>query len=572
MRTLFDLSAVLDRRRDHWVLALMLLVLHTALNADLESQVARALMTAHLGLFFLWQPIWQRDQRLDWPAVSLILIFTATFIGLLNGWLLFAWLILLIGIVAGRSRTARRERYAYMVTLAFLVSELLIQVVPLVFKIGPLESAVVNAFQFGLFVLPLTLLLLPAASPPRQTYPIEFFRGIIIALITALLAVGSVVITLQRNLDYPTALFVALLAVGAFLVFISWLITPATGTGLGALWEQSVLNIGTPFEDWITSLAQLAAREDSPSHFLRAAMSELTTTPWVRGVNWLAQEVSDHCGTTTGRSTQIDTEHLNVTLYLDHSLGPALLLHCRLLIETLSHFYAAKLRERAQTHLAHLQAIHETGARLTHDIKNLLQSLKLMASATPLDAEHNEAHLRQLQRQLPLVVQRLQVALDKLNQPSEVTGETVALREWWQALQARHEGRGLRFQESIADPALRVPGECLDSVVENLLDNARQKPATDPLGITVNLEGRASDFTLSVTDSGAVIAAALVPLLFRQTVPSHTGLGIGLYQAYQQASRDGLTLALVDNREGRVCFALTSRAATEDAPRSPFVH
>ena len=65
MRTLFDLSAVLDRRRDHWVLALMLLVLHTALNADLESQVARALMTAHLGLFFLWQPIWQRDQRLE---------------------------------------------------------------------------------------------------------------------------------------------------------------------------------------------------------------------------------------------------------------------------------------------------------------------------------------------------------------------------------------------------------------------------------------------------------------------------------------------------------------------------
>ncbi|MBI2801208.1 MAG: HAMP domain-containing histidine kinase [Gammaproteobacteria bacterium] len=572
MRTLFDLSAMLDRRRDHWVLALMLLVLHTALNADLESQVARALMTAHLGLFFLWQPIWQRDQRLDWPAVSLILIFTATFIGLLNGWLIFAWLILLIGIVAGRSRTARRERYSYMVTLAFLVSELLIQVVPLVFKIGPLESAVVNAFQFGLFVLPLSLLLLPAASPPRQTYPIEFFRGIIIALITALLAVGSVVITLQRNLDYPAALFVALLAVGAFLVFISWLITPATGTGLGALWEQSVLNIGTPFEDWITSLAQLAAREDSPSHFLRAAMSELTTTPWVRGANWLAHEVSDHCGTTTGRSTQIDTEHLNVTLYLDHSLGPALLLHCRLLIETLSHFYAAKLRERAQTHLAHLQAIHETGARLTHDIKNLLQSLKLMASATPLDAEHNEAHLRQLQRQLPLVVQRLQVALDKLNQPSEVTGETVALREWWHALQARHEGRGLRFLESIADPALRVPGECLDSVVENLLDNARQKPAADPLGITVNLEGRANDFTLSVTDSGAAIEAALVPLLFRQTVSSRTGLGIGLYQAYQQASRDGLTLALIDNREGRVCFAVTSRAAREDAPHSPFAH
>ena len=56
MRTLFDLSAVLDRRRDHWVLALMLLVLHTALNADLESQVARALMTA--------------PNKYDWTAKS----------------------------------------------------------------------------------------------------------------------------------------------------------------------------------------------------------------------------------------------------------------------------------------------------------------------------------------------------------------------------------------------------------------------------------------------------------------------------------------------------------------------
>jgi hypothetical protein len=44
----------------------MLIVLNLALRSDFGGALSASLMTAHLGLFFLWQPIWQTDQRLDW--------------------------------------------------------------------------------------------------------------------------------------------------------------------------------------------------------------------------------------------------------------------------------------------------------------------------------------------------------------------------------------------------------------------------------------------------------------------------------------------------------------------------
>ncbi len=558
MPTLFDVAVLLDRRRDHWVLALMLLLLHTALQVDIVSALARALMTAHLGLFFLWQPIWQREQRLDWPAVSLILAFAATFVGTLNAWWLFAWLILLIGIVSGRARSVRRERLTYMLTLACLVSELLINVVPLLFATGVTEPAVREIFHAGLYAVPLVIGFIPVASGVRQTYPIDFFRGIIIALLTALLALGSVLITLRQALDYPTALFISLLAVATFLLFISWLVTPATGTGLGALWEKSVLNIGTPFEVWMASLADLAARIPVPDEFLHAALQELVTTPWVVGVRW-QDSLGDHLsGVETARSTRIETDRLAITLFLDHPLGPTLLLHCRLLIDTLSYFHAAKQRAQEQAHQAHLQAIYATGARLTHDIKNLLQSLNLLATATTR-VGHEEQSLQLLQRQLPLIVQRLQAALDKLKRPTEKTGENQALALWWAQLCARHAG-GVRFTAHLEEGELPVPGECLDSVLENLLDNARAKAVGDQtLVIHVELVSLRDAVRLTVTDNGAPVHAATLPLLFRQVVPSRNGLGVGLYQAAQIAAKVGFGLRLVANRQGEVCFEVSNQ-------------
>ena len=100
----------------------MLLVLHTALDAGVDTAFARALMLAHLGLFFLWQPVWQRDQRLDIQGIVVILLLSGSMVVLLSWPLVFAWLTLLIGILAGRSFSTRQERYVYLFSLAFVVA------------------------------------------------------------------------------------------------------------------------------------------------------------------------------------------------------------------------------------------------------------------------------------------------------------------------------------------------------------------------------------------------------------------------------------------------------------------
>jgi hypothetical protein len=57
------------------------------------------------------------------------------------------------------------------------------------------------------------------------------------------------------------------------------------------------------------------------------------------------------------------------------------------------------------------------------------------------------------------------------------------------------------------------------------------------------------------------VPAEIAASLLRAPVPSHNGLGIGLYQAARQAQLSGYELRLEANRDGEVCFALRRAAA-----------
>jgi Histidine kinase-, DNA gyrase B-, and HSP90-like ATPase len=561
-----NLSRLLDRRREHWVLATMLIVLNLALRADFGSALSASLMTAHLGLFFLWQPIWQRDQRLDRWSAALIIVSTGAFIAALNWWLLFGWMILLVGIVAGRSFSTRQERLAYMITLTFLISVLLIECVPMIFDVGKLNNAVLVSFRLAWTALPLLLLLFPTYNvAQRETFPIDFFRGITIALMTALLAVSSVLMTYELRIEYPVTLIAGLLVLSSFLFLVSWLITPGTGSGLGALWEKSVLNIGTPFESWLSSLAQLAGRRQQPREFLDAAIEELCEIPWIQGAEWAANGQQGQAGNRAGFNTLLTTGELEVTLFTERPVGPSLLIHCRLLIQVLGHFFSAKIRETELAHQAHLRAVHETGARLTHDIKNLLQSLKTTTAAIledtgPSDSERSRKRQSLLRRQLPHITQRLQLSLDKLQQPSSQQSERIAISVWWDLLLSRYDAEDVEFLADIHDGEFDVPGDCFDSVVENLLDNARNKAKTsNAIQVKVGLYEKDGDVILSVVDNGAAIEATLASQILTEPVPSDNGLGIGLYQSAQQAALNGFQLVLSENETGAVRFTLTNR-------------
>ncbi len=564
VRVLINLSG----RHENAVLATMLLLLHLSLWWDFANPLSRSLMLAHLGLFFLWQPIWRGDQRLD--PVSTVLFFGCTvgFVVLLNSWLLACWLILLIGIVGGRSLRQPRERYVYMLTLFFLTSELLIGATPLLFDTRGLPHIVNTLFQYGLLGVPVIVGFIPGMdSAVRTRFAVDLLRGVTTSMMAAIVAMGSLITMYRFNADYSEALFYASLVLAGFLFAISWLLRPTTGIGgLAEVWERSLLNIGTPFEEWLAELAELADRRLAPDQFFDSAMRALGTLPWVRGVRWKGPELSGAVGDHTAFAIDLHAASTAVHLFVPRPPGPALRLHAKLLVQLVGDFYVAKQREQELAQQAHLQAIHETGARVTHDIKNLLQSLHTITTALseePLIPNSSErrrsARVFQLiERQMPLITQRLQLALDKLQSPAKVMQQRRRLREWWESLKVRNYDTDIRFSENIDDNPL-VPGDLFDSVTENLLENARQKQQIDRgIRITVTLDSRPRNVRLQVTDSGGAIPGEIAQGLLKQPVASQNGLGIGLFQAARQAEVLGYRLSLLSNNAGEVSFELAS--------------
>ena len=551
------------------LLGAMLLFLHVATSWGFASPLSRSLMLVHLGLFMLWQPIWRGDRRLDVVGAGVFMAFTVGFVVLLNGWLLACWLILIIGLVGGRTLTSRSERIVYMLTLLFLISKLLVVVVPLLFPARSMPEPVTAIFLYGLLALPVLIAALPSApTRVRSGHSVDLFRGMTASLMAALVALGSVVTMYRTDADYANALIQASLVLGGFLFAISWLLTPGTGAGgLAELWERSLLNIGTPFEEWLTDLADVADEQRTPAQFLTAAMQALVGLPWVSGVEWEAEESEGLAGQRTRHAMDLNTPGISMRLYVQREPSPTLLLHGKLLVQLLGHFYIAKQREQELSRQAHLQAIYETGARVTHDIKNLLQSLQTMTlviSQEQAALEHGERRRSArtqhfIEQQLPLVTQRLQLALDKLQSPTKVGLEQQPLSAWWEALQARHQGTSVELHGRITRDPL-VPVDLFDSVVENLLENARQKRQLDPrIEISVVLESSESDLRVTVTDSGERVPDDIAEGLLRRPVPSRTGLGIGLYQSSRQADMLGYTLALEHNEDGFVSFELRRR-------------
>ena len=426
-------ATFLDRQHEHWLLASMLLVLHTALDSGITTPLASALMVTHLGLFFLWQPIWQREQRVDLPALAVTAVLVAAMLWL-SWWTVFAWLVLLIGILAGRSFSTRRERYVYMLSLAMLVSELLINCTAHLFLGKPLPPGIAQTFRIGLYLLPAVLYAMPPIiAPQRDPFQVDFFRGITFALLTALLAVFSVLMTLRLDIEYPLALVATLMALGVFLFFLSWITTPGAGSiGLLAVWEKSVLNIGTRFESWLANVSNLASQQAEADDFLDNAVAALVDIPWITGAAWDSAHSTGMHGHASPYELALETEALAITLYTERSVSSALLIHCRLLVQVLGHFYVAKQRESEQAAAAHLRAVHETGARVTHDIKNLLQSLNTLAAALQSASveQQEQRGFELLNRRLPPLAQRLNGAHGKLQRPQSQVASPAPAAVW----------------------------------------------------------------------------------------------------------------------------------------------
>jgi signal transduction histidine kinase len=541
-----------------WLMLAMFALLHGAILLGLDSALAHPLLLAHMGLFLLWQPLWRGEREVGRGAFVLIVLIATIALFWLNWWSITFWLIGLFGLVGARVFVFRDRstRFLYLALMVYLLALLLLWVVPNLFDA---QSTIIDVGQIMIrYALPLLLLVI-AALPVRNelvdgVQAVDFIYSLLLFMLLTLVVLGSLAFMTLAHLDYLEALLRTLFLMGLVLLIFGLLWNPRFGFGgLQVQFSRYLLNVGTPFESWLTKLAEAAQQESDAAAYLNKAITLLTDFTWLSGLTWQSPDGNGKLGQLTKHTVMVDESALKFTLYAKQPLNPALLLHINLLVKLIAYSYQAKQREQTLRDMTRLQAVYETGARLTHDLKNMLQSL---LSLTTIAQSPNESAQRLLKQQLPLISQRIEMTLNKLEQP-EAGGETMqlALPVWWNALKLRNQQHDIEWLASEVLPSINIPSALFDCVVDNLLDNVVRKRQSEP-NIKIIFEVQLEPLCLSVTDSGTPVADKIASKLLQGVVVSEVGLGIGLYQAARWAEQLGYRMALVSNQEGRVCFEL----------------
>jgi len=393
----------------------------------------------------------------------------------------------------------------------------------------------------------------------RQVF--DFFYAVLVFQLGLVLVLGSIAFMRVAEEHYFTSVALTVLGFGIALFVLAALWNPVRGFGgLRTYFSRYLLSVGMPFEMWMRGIAELAERESDSQRFLEQAFDDIAALPWMRGVQWKSPDGDGGRGAYDGYTTRFGYHQLEIVFHTEVSLSPALFLHMRLLAQVVGEFYEGKRREGALRRNSYLQAVHETGSRLTHDVKNLLQSIYTLTSVAPSGTDDRYAEL--LQRQLPQISRRLRGTLEKLRTPEVAARELpVPASQWWSDLRSSLEGSGIALDGRI-DADREVPSTLFDSFVENALDNARAKVAREPgIALSVRFECAPNATRLAVSDTGSAINAHVERRLFREPIEREGGLGIGLYHAARQAQQAGYRVELARNVAGDVCFALSGGAS-----------
>ena len=560
-----QLQLPFTRRRAPLFLGLMLLALHASLAFGIDEWWSRAFLLAHFGFFLLWQPVWLGDRKLNAFQGFVVVGVGLLFVVWSTWWLMAIWIALLFALIGGNVAGGRRgaQRAVGFIAAFYLLAVLLMWIVPHLFDGERFPPVVTLIVRFGLPLLLLALLPIKVdADRASEPMAVDLLYSVLLFLLVTALVLGSFVLKVVSSGDYPSALAQTLFAIALVLIALSWLWNPHGGfSGVKYLVSRYFLTIGLPFEVWMRNLAEHAEREQQPSRFLTLALEDMANLPWVAGVGWRTAQAEGQVGTRSKFHAEFALQELDLDIYTHWSLSPALTVHLKLLAQLLGYFYEAKRREQQQRQNAYHQAIFETGARLTHDVKNLLQSLKSLCSAVEHSNGHEPEKLQALmQRQLPQIALRLQATLDKLQAPSQLPIEMVDAEAWWDELKQRYAHRNVEFTLGSEKLQGELPGDLFSSVAENLIQNALYKANSEPgLRISATLVSGDARHSLKVCDNGTAIRRSILDSLFSGPVKSQNGLGIGLYQAAKQAERLGYRLVIAGNENGKVCFELAPR-------------
>jgi len=554
-------------RTGRWMLLAMLGVLHVALMFGVDSPWVPPLLLAHLGLFLLWQPLWRGEKEVEGRALVLLLVGAVAALYWLSWWAVAFWLIGLFGLVGSRvfAYRDRWTRLLYLAVMAYLLAVLLLWVVPNLFatqsNIDVLQAR--SGIEVGQilmwYVLPLLLaiVVVPIGNDRiENVQAVDLIYSLLLFLLLALVVLGSLAFMSLGRLNYLEALLRTLFLTGLVLLALGVLWNPRFGFGgLQVLFSRYLLNVGTPFESWLSRLAESAQREPDAASYLNKAIELLADLQWLSGLSWQSPDGTGQTGEISDNDVMAQEGDLCLTLYARKPLNPAVRLHVQLLVQLIGYFYQAKQREQTLREITRLQAVYETGSRLTHDLKNMLQSL---LSLTSIAQRHEQKSQQLLQQQLPLLTQRIELTLAKLQQPQiESDATMLQLNVWWDALRLRNQHQRIDWRAPKKLSNETIPAGMFDCVIDNLLDNVLRKRQSDP-SIIITVEIQTGPLRLKVCDSGDPISVAICKNLLRSVVVSENGLGIGLYQAARWAEQLDYRLILASNQAGAVCFELSS--------------
>lgn len=547
------------------LLLLSLSLYHLALLQGPLTLVGKALLLGHFGLVLLWQPLVQGDRQLS-PSVLLAFVILLGAVGIWLSWgLLLLWGLLLAALIGGKvfCYPQARARASAWIGVVYVVVSLLGIVMPQMLAGVVTAPEILCAFAawFALPALGLMFLLGMRSEAPRCGAGMDVVGALVIVLVLAGVLLGALGFMFVARSDYLWALLQALGAMAGALLLLGLVWAPREGfAGLGLELSRWVLSADQSFERWLAEIADLAEREDSPEGLVAAALGRLLEWPGVRGVAWSLPRNPDGraaqrwLGERAAHASRLEYGALAVEVFSDAPLAPTPAWQLDLMLRILAEFHAARVQAQRLQALSYLRAVHETGARTTHEVKNLLQSLDTLCHLVLQDQGRDPVALHALLgEQLPAIRARLEQAMLAIRQPHESDLQPRPLLAWWGALQTRFRDGRIHFALEADDANLQLPAALFDCVAENLLRNALDKGARR---VSICLSAEQGRCSLSVENDGELIPPERAERLFLVPLASDTGLGIGLYQAGRLAESAGYHLSLAENAAACVRFVL----------------
>jgi len=539
-------------------MAAVLLIYHFLVWSITDPPFQLAFTLILYGLFLLWQPLWSKDIKVRKIPAAFIGIFLIILANLFPKESFIFFGLILSGLIGSRLLIQSSFRSFDLLALLIIIIEMAVGVVPSAFAEIRLPGLFADYMQ-TLVLVPI-LLFFFAPNPDnkrRGRSQVDLMHGLLASTLIFLVLLGGIVINLLYGVDYIDGLLLTVFIVSTLTIGISWFWNPGIGySGIGVLWNRYAMTIGGPFEVWISTLTTLIEeRFLTPAEYLETACDHLVDNDWLNGIQWNFENYRINVGEKLGPRLEYSlSKNITVDLYYKSNPGNALEQHTILLIRMAYQFYLAKLNQeivRAQEHFA---TIHHTGARLTHDMKNILQSIKTSLDILSDDSDTQEQQ-KLLQTNLTQISGRLESTLNKLKAPKLDTQiNLVDCHEWMDQLEAQHHSnQKFEFSRDI-ESNIPLPVDLFDSIAENLINNALRKKSSHR--VKVRLLSNDDITLLSICDDGDAIKSEVEVDLFNQPISSGSGMGIGLYQSAIMAGAFNFELELSQNEPGKVCFNL----------------